>query len=85
VLLNRKTKLFQRHIQATTKTPNRLIGEIVQNPQNPKVWGIRNLTEKAWTAKFPDGSLKPVEPQRAAPLKLGLKLSIGGTEVEIVA
>jgi DNA-binding helix-hairpin-helix protein with protein kinase domain len=85
VLLNRKTKLFQRHIQATTKTPNKLIGEIVQNPQNPKVWGIRNLTEKAWTAKFPDGSLKPVEPQRAAPLKLGLKLSIGGTEVEIVA
>jgi len=85
LLLNKETKLLQRHIKHSSDQPNTIIGEVVQNPQNPNVWGIRNLTEKAWTAIFPDGSHKPVEPQRAAPLKLGLKLNISGTEAEIVA
>jgi hypothetical protein len=58
---------------------------VVQNPNNPDIWGIRNLTETQWTATFSEGKTKIIEPQRAAPLNLGLKLNMGGTEAQIVA
>lgn len=76
VLLTSKKQIF---------TEYKLIGQVVQNPNNPKIWGIRNLTKIEWTALFPDGTKKIIEPQRAAPLKLGLKLKIGEVEAEIVA
>lgn len=85
VLLTQQTQLFQRHIQQSSDKPNTVIGQVVQNPNNPEVWGIRNLTQTQWAATFPDGSMKSIEPQRAAPLSLGLKLNIGGTAAEIVA
>ena len=46
--------------------------------------GIRNLTKKSWTATFPNGTMKEIAPQRAAPLKLGLKLNIEGIDAEIL-
>ncbi|MDM8559410.1 protein kinase [Candidatus Parabeggiatoa sp. HSG14] len=85
VLLTQKTKLFQRHIQPNTDMPNHIIGEVIQNPNNPNMWGIRNLTKTKWTATFPDGNTKSIESQRAAPLNLGLKLNIEGTKAEIMA
>lgn len=85
MLLTQNTQLFQRHIQPLSETPNTVIGEVVQHPNNPDMWGIRNLTQIKWTAKFPDGNTKLIEPQRAVPLNLGLKLNIGGTEAEIHA
>ncbi len=76
VLLTNQKQIF---------TESQLIGQVVQNPNNPKIWGIRNLTTMEWTALFADGTQKIIEPQRAAPLKLGLKLKIGEVEAEIVA
>ncbi len=84
VLLTNKTELFQKHIIPNADTA-KLIGKVVQNPKNPNIWGIRNLTPSAWTATFPDGTMTEIPPQRAAPLKLGLKLNIEGVEAEIVA
>ncbi len=85
VLLTQKQRLFQRHIQPTSEQPHTVIGQVVQNPNNPDIWGIRNLTETQWTATFSEGQTKIIEPQRAAPLNLGLKLNMGGTEAQIVA
>ena len=85
VLLTQKQRLFQRHIQPASEQPHTVIGQVVQNPNNPDIWGIRNLMETQWTATFSDGQTKIIEPQRAAPLNLGLKLNIGGTEAKIVA
>jgi DNA-binding helix-hairpin-helix protein with protein kinase domain len=84
LLLAQTAKLFQRHIKPSTETPNNLIGEVVQNPNNPDMWGIRNLTQTEWTATFSDGKTKTIEPQRAVPLSLELKLNIEGTEAKIV-
>jgi DNA-binding helix-hairpin-helix protein with protein kinase domain len=85
VLLTQNTYLIQRHLQPTTEIPEQPIGQVVQNPNNPNMWGIRNLTETAWTITFLDGSTKTIEPQRAVPLKLGLQLNISGIEAEISA
>lgn len=84
LLLTHKAKLLQRHIKPTTETPNVVLGEMTQNPNNPNMWGIRNLTKTVWVATFPDGIAKTVEPQRAASLNVGLKLKIGEMEAMIV-
>lgn len=50
---------------------------IVQNPQNPSVWGLRNLTETPWQATMPEGKIQEVPPQRAVPLVPGTKFTMG--------
>ncbi|ALG67933.1 serine/threonine protein kinase [Beggiatoa leptomitoformis] len=87
LLLHKETQLLQRHIQPHSDKSPQVIGEVVQNPNNPNVWGIRNLTDYNWTATLPNGQVKTVEPQRAAPLSLGLRLEIlaGVAHAEIIA
>lgn len=53
------------------------IAMVVQNPQNPSVWGLRNLTEITWQATMPDGKIQDVPPQRAIPLVPGTKFTMG--------
>ena len=84
LLLNRETQLLRRHIDPGSWEGWAVIGQVVQNPANPDVWGIKNLTPTPWTATFTDGSLKEIPPDRAAPLNAGLKLNINGVMSEIV-
>ncbi|EIJ43706.1 hypothetical protein BegalDRAFT_2874 [Beggiatoa alba B18LD] len=86
LLLHKGTQLLQRHIQPSSDKTSQVIGEVVQNPNNPTVWGIRNLTGYNWTATLPNGQIKTVEPQRAAPLSLGLRLDLfaGNAWAEII-
>jgi hypothetical protein len=62
-----------------------VIGQIRQNPDNPQIWGLCNLTATPWTATAPDGRTVEVPPQKSVPLAPGLKMNIGGTIAEIVA
>lgn len=57
-----------------------VVGRVVQNPNDPRVWGLRNLTPMAWSATFADGSQQIIGPQKAAPLSPGLRLRIGSTD-----
>lgn len=79
VLLNLDACVYPRHLHphSEDRAP---VGQVVQNPQNPQVWGIRNLTATPWTARFPNGEVKEVPPQRAAPLHEGMRLNMGGVE-----
>ena len=60
------------------------VAQIVQNPDKPEIWGIRNLTSKPWVATFIDGKHIEILPQKAVPLNLGLKLLISGILLEII-
>ena len=62
-----------------------VLGQVVQNPANPQVWGIKNLTQSPWSAVLPDGTAKEYPPQIAVPLNPGMKLNIAGAAAEIVA
>ncbi|MBF0098540.1 MAG: protein kinase [Magnetococcales bacterium] len=62
----------------------RIFGEVSQHPNNPHIWGIRNLTPHSWQLRFPDGSRKEVPPQRSAPLTIGLELDFIGLSGQIV-
>lgn len=87
VLLTRGAQLLGRHVNphADESAAAVAVGEVVQNPANPSVWGLRNLTSSAWTAMFADGAAKEIPSQRAAPLTVGLKLQFGPSTGEIEA
>jgi hypothetical protein len=87
VLLSRDATVLRRHIdpRAEEKCADELIGRVVQNPANPQVWGIRNLTASPWVATTPDNKSVEVAPQKALPLSPGVRVNMAGRTTEILA
>ena len=84
VLLNRDTRLFNYHVGPPSPT-DEAIAEVVANPQNPSLFGLKNLTTEAWTITKPDGTIVDVPPGRAAPILSGNKINFGPATGEIRA
>ena len=76
VLLMSNTKLYQHHI-AGNYDMETVVGEVVQNPANPKLWGIRNLSGDNWTYIKADGTQVPVPQGRSAAIARGTKIDFG--------
>jgi DNA-binding helix-hairpin-helix protein with protein kinase domain len=87
VLLTKNSKILRRHIEPLGYEDQiaDILGEVTQNPSNPNVWGIRNLTGTPWVATSLDGKTVEVAPQKAVPLNAGLKLNISGVISEIMS
>lgn len=85
VMLNSDTKLYPHHIDGSISKLfdfSQPAAEINQHPQNPKIWGLKNLTAKKWVVTTKDGSIKDVEPDRSVQLALGTKVQFGNCEGE---
>ena len=76
VLLNRTTQLFGYHV-GQTRDDDTLIAEVVQNPQVPNLFGLRNTSVEAWTLTKPDGSVVDVPSGRAASILNGNRINFG--------
>ncbi|ULT56761.1 protein kinase [Neobacillus drentensis] len=76
ILLNRGTVITRRHIDPTAPEEEwmGIVGEVVQNPNNPSVWGLRNKSTSNWIGINRTGAEKEIESQKAAPLQDGLKI-----------
>lgn len=76
IVLNKDTRMKKRHIEPTSHQEqwNEIVGEVVQNPNNPSVWGIRNHTTNSWKATTAAGAVKEIPPQKSVPLQAGLKI-----------
>ncbi|RJP92425.1 MAG: protein kinase [Desulfobacteraceae bacterium] len=86
LLLNKDAKILVRHVNPfpSEEESANLAGQVVQNPNKPNVWGIRNLTDASWTITQPDGKTSSLNPQSAIPINPELKFDIQGTKAEIV-
>jgi eukaryotic-like serine/threonine-protein kinase len=84
VMLNRDSKLYAHHVDyACMFDFSQSIAVLAQNPQNPSIWGLTNLSESPWVATFPDASVRHIEPGRSIALARGLKINFGRVEGEI--
>lgn len=54
-----------------------VVGEVVQNPNNPNLWGIKNLTKENWTYVKADGKQIPVMEGRSAAIAKDTKIDFG--------
>ena len=86
LLLTHATKMLKRHINPSVSEADAsmIIGQVVQNPANPQVWGIRNETSTPWLADFANGTTKEIPPQKSAPLNAGLQLNINGVKAQVI-
>ena len=82
VLLNRTSRLFGYHV-GLTRDDDTPIAEVVQNPQMPDLFGLRNLSAEAWSLTKPDGSVVDVPPDRSAPILNGNRINFGPVTGEI--
>ena len=48
-----------------------ILGEVIQNPKDKTLFGIRNLSDIIWKVSLPDGKQKSVAKQEVVPIKKG--------------
>ena len=63
-----------------TASSDGAVAEVVRNPANPEVLGLKNLSLKPWSATTPAGEQRQIEPGRSIKLAAGTKVRIGNTE-----
>ncbi len=86
IMLNYNTKLYPHHVD-----PDRMydfsvpLAEVTRHPQNPNIWGLKNLSVEKWIVTLDDGSIKDVEYGRSITLTPGVKINFGKREGEIRA
>jgi DNA-binding helix-hairpin-helix protein with protein kinase domain len=82
-----ETKILKRNIApfAEESDKNLVIAEIVQNPKNPSIWGIRNLNSYPLKYLIKDGTEKFADPQKAIPISSAIdKIYFDNTEAELI-
>jgi hypothetical protein len=73
IVLTDRTRIYSHHADRSADYDfDHPIGEIATHPTNPAAWGLRNLTDRAWTAHTPDGRSWPIPPQRSVSIIDGL-------------
>ena len=81
VYLNSDTRIYPWHVRRDPSFDfSRPVGEVGQNPQHPRLCGLRNTSETPWVATFPDGTLRDVPPERSVRLSPGVRINFGESE-----
>jgi Ca-activated chloride channel family protein len=65
------------------KSPDEVVAEVVANPNDPSVLGLKNLSGLKWEALPKEGSSNRIEAGRSARLAIGTKIRFGATEAVI--
>ena len=65
------TQLLLWHADSALDDLNTKIAEIIANPQDPELLGMKNVSNVTWKVTLPDGSLKTVVPGKVAPIRTG--------------
>jgi hypothetical protein len=60
-----------------------VVGEVVENKIQKGVLGIKNMSDKVWKVKMPDGSTHEVGSGKGFPLWAGVSADIGGVNIEL--
>lgn len=76
ILLMSNTKIYKHHIDGDHDMET-VVGEVVQNPNNPNLWGIKNLTKENWTYIKADGTQIPITEGRSAAIAKDTKIDFG--------
>ena len=84
VMLNHDTKLFPHHIDENKLHDfSQPVAAVQQHPQDPRRWGLKNLTKDRWVLNLSDGSNKDVDSGRSASLIAGTTILFGNVKGEI--
>lgn len=83
VLLHRDAKLFSHNIYGNYDMDT-VVGEVVQNPKNPQLFGIKNESHDNWTYIRADAQQIPVAVGKSAAIAKGAKICFGQLTGEFI-
>ncbi|OJV96068.1 MAG: serine/threonine protein kinase [Chloroflexi bacterium 54-19] len=84
IMLNADTKLYPHHLDSHRGfDQSQPVAEVSQNPQNPGIFGLKNLSAQNWILINTSGETRNVEPGRTTILINGYKINFGNIEGEI--
>lgn len=53
-------KLYRCHTDRDSDDFKKIVGEVIRNPKNPAIWGLRNLSDEVWQVETKDGNVKNI-------------------------
>ncbi len=84
IMLNHDTQLFPHHVDdARMYDFTQPIAEMSQHPNDPQIWGLKNLSDIKWVITTAEGTVSDVESGRSARLAVGTRINFGKKEGEI--
>ena len=83
ILLHKDAKVYAHHIYENNDMDT-VVGTVVQNPNNPNLWGLRNESKDNWTYIKPDGMQVPVAVGRSAAIAKDVKINFGNVTGEFI-
>ena len=83
-MLNHDSKLYPHHIDdKKTYDFSKLIAEVTKHPNDPSIWGLKNVSDEKWVMVDRNGNLKDILPQQSFRLENGLKIQFGNLSGEV--
>jgi len=84
IMLNHDTRIFPHHVDDQRSYDfAQPVAEVTRHPQDPNVWGLKNLSTDRWVIGLPDGTVRDIEQGRSVTLAVGTKINFGAAEGEI--
>ena len=84
IMLNHDTQLFPHHLDPQRRYDlSQPLAAIQRHPQNPDLWGLKNLSPDKWVMTATDGAARDVESGRSVSLAGGVRIHFGLVEGEI--
>jgi DNA-directed RNA polymerase subunit RPC12/RpoP len=84
IMLNYDTKLYPHHIDLQRQYDFSIpLAEITQNPQNPQIWGLKNLSNQDWTVTIEDNNIKTVASGKSVKITANTKINFSTAQGEI--
>ena len=88
VILQPERKIYcyqiDDNVDIESENLNEEVGVVIQNKDNPKIWGLRNIGKNSWIKRTPQGKEEVIENGNVVPIARGLKISFGNTKGEIL-
>lgn len=76
LVLNAGSKITQHHVDRNYDYTT-VVGQVLQHPSRPGVWGLTNTWDRPWQATLPGGAEQVIEPGRSIGLVPGTQLRLG--------
>lgn len=79
IFIEESTKIFSHYLYEDYDI-NTVVAEVIRHPTNPKVFGLRNLSNTNWTYIKQDNSMIVVERGKSAKIAKGVKIAFSVTQ-----
>jgi len=66
-----KSKIMLWQVDSSQNDAETVLGEVVENPNIPNMFGIKNKSNISWKINLPNGTQKPLAPGAVVPIKPG--------------